>query len=127
MAGWDTHGLPVEIEAEKKLGISGKREIEAIGIARFNEVCRESVLTYTDEWERFSARIGYWLDYSDPYVTYHPRLRGVRVVAAGARSTSAACSTAATRSCRTARAAARGSAATRWRRATRTSRTRRST
>jgi isoleucyl-tRNA synthetase len=72
MAGWDTHGLPVEIEAEKKLGISGKREIEAIGIARFNEVCRESVLTYTDEWERFSARIGYWLDYSDPYVTYHP-------------------------------------------------------
>jgi isoleucyl-tRNA synthetase len=72
MAGWDTHGLPVEIEAEKKLGISGKREIEAIGIARFNEVCRESVLTYTDEWRRFSARIGYWLDYSDPYVTYHP-------------------------------------------------------
>ncbi|HEU4560556.1 MAG TPA: isoleucine--tRNA ligase [Longimicrobium sp.] len=71
MAGWDTHGLPVEIEAEKKLGISGKREIEAIGIARFNEVCRESVLTYTDEWQRFSARIGYWLDYSKPYVTYH--------------------------------------------------------
>jgi isoleucyl-tRNA synthetase len=72
MAGWDTHGLPVEIEAEKKLGISGKREIEQIGIARFNEVCRESVLTYTDEWERFSSRIGYWLDYSDPYVTYRP-------------------------------------------------------
>ncbi|HEX6913070.1 MAG TPA: isoleucine--tRNA ligase [Longimicrobium sp.] len=72
MAGWDTHGLPVEIEAEKKLGISGKREIEEIGIARFNEVCRESVLTYTDEWQRFSARIGYWLDYSDPYVTYRP-------------------------------------------------------
>jgi isoleucyl-tRNA synthetase len=72
MAGWDTHGLPVEIEAEKKLGISGKREIEEMGIARFNEVCRESVLTYTDEWERFSARIGYWLDYSKPYVTYHP-------------------------------------------------------
>jgi isoleucyl-tRNA synthetase len=71
IAGWDTHGLPVEIEAEKKLGISGKREIEEIGIARFNEVCRESVLQYTDEWERFSARIGYWLDYSRPYVTYH--------------------------------------------------------
>jgi isoleucyl-tRNA synthetase len=70
-AGWDTHGLPVEIEAEKKLGISGKREIEEIGIARFNEVCRESVLTYTEEWERFSGRIGYWLDYSKPYVTYH--------------------------------------------------------
>jgi len=72
IAGWDTHGLPVEIEAEKRLGISGKPEIEALGIARFNEVCRESVLTYTEEWERFSARIGYWLDYSRPYVTYHP-------------------------------------------------------
>ena len=71
VAGWDTHGLPVEIEAEKRLGISGKPEIEKIGIARFNEVCRESVLTYTEEWERFSARIGYWLDYSRPYVTYH--------------------------------------------------------
>jgi isoleucyl-tRNA synthetase len=71
IAGWDTHGLPVEIEAEKRLGISGKRQIEELGIARFNEVCRESVLTYTDEWERFSARIGYWLDYSKPYVTFH--------------------------------------------------------
>ena len=72
IAGWDTHGLPVEIEAEKRLGISGKPEIEKLGIARFNEVCRESVVTYTEEWERFSARIGYWLDYSRPYVTYHP-------------------------------------------------------
>jgi isoleucyl-tRNA synthetase len=72
IAGWDTHGLPVEIEAEKRLGISGKPEIEKVGIARFNEVCRESVLTYTEEWERFSARIGYWLDYSRPYVTFHP-------------------------------------------------------
>ncbi|HEU0014040.1 MAG TPA: isoleucine--tRNA ligase [Longimicrobium sp.] len=72
IAGWDTHGLPVEIEAEKRLGISGKREIEAYGIARFNEVCRQSVQTYTDEWERFSARIGYWLDYSRAYVTYTP-------------------------------------------------------
>src|SRR5690606_11203082 len=71
LAGWDTHGLPVEIEAERRLGISGKPEIEKVGIARFNEVCRESVLTYTEEWERFSARIGYWLDYSRPYVTYH--------------------------------------------------------
>ncbi len=72
MAGWDTHGLPVEIEAERRLGISGKPEIEKLGIARFNEVCKESVLTYTEEWERFSARIGYWLDYSNPYVTYRP-------------------------------------------------------
>jgi isoleucyl-tRNA synthetase len=71
MAGWDTHGLPVEIEAERTLGISGKKEIEEVGIARFNEVCRESVLRYTAEWERFSSRIGYWLDYSDPYVTFH--------------------------------------------------------
>jgi isoleucyl-tRNA synthetase len=71
-AGWDTHGLPVEIEAEKKLGISGKREIEALGVARFNQVCRESVFTYKEEWERLSERIGYWLDYSDPYVTFHP-------------------------------------------------------
>jgi isoleucyl-tRNA synthetase len=70
IAGWDTHGLPVEIEAEKKLGISGKREIEAIGVARFNEVCRGSVFTYKEDWERFSERIGYWLDYSRPYVTY---------------------------------------------------------
>ncbi|MEX2571578.1 MAG: isoleucine--tRNA ligase [Gemmatimonadota bacterium] len=73
IAGWDTHGLPVEIEAERRLGISGKPEIEKVGIARFNEVCRESVLTYTEDWERFSARIGYWLDYSNPYVTYHSR------------------------------------------------------
>jgi len=71
IAGWDTHGLPVEIEAEKKLGISGKPEIEAIGIARFNEVCRESVFTYKEEWENLSERIGYWLEYWRPYVTFH--------------------------------------------------------
>ena len=71
IAGWDTHGLPVEIEAEKRLGISGKREIEELGVARFNEVCRESVFTYKEEWERLSERIGYWLDYSKPYVTFH--------------------------------------------------------
>lgn len=72
IAGWDTHGLPVEIEAEKKLGISGKRQIEETGVARFNNVCRDSVFTYKEEWERLSERIGYWLDYSRPYVTYHP-------------------------------------------------------
>jgi isoleucyl-tRNA synthetase len=69
IAGWDTHGLPVEIEAEKKLGISGKPQIEALGIAEFNRVCRESVFTYKDEWERLSERIGYWLEYWRPYVT----------------------------------------------------------
>ncbi|MEX2466733.1 MAG: isoleucine--tRNA ligase [Gemmatimonadota bacterium] len=71
IAGWDTHGLPVEIEAEKKLGISGKPEIEALGIARFNEVCQDSVFTYKEEWERLSERIAYWLEYWRPYVTFH--------------------------------------------------------
>ena len=70
IAGWDTHGLPVEIEAEKRLGVSGKREIEEIGVAAFNEACRASVFTYKEEWERLSERIGYWLDYSRPYVTF---------------------------------------------------------
>ncbi|MGH7476851.1 MAG: isoleucine--tRNA ligase [Longimicrobiales bacterium] len=72
IAGWDTHGLPVEIEAEKRLGISGKKEIEALGVARFNQVCRDSVFTYKEDWERLSDRIGYWLDYSRPYVTFTP-------------------------------------------------------
>ncbi len=71
IAGWDTHGLPVEIEAEKRLGISGKPEIEALGIAEFNEACRNSVFTYKEDWENLSERIGYWLDYSRPYVTFH--------------------------------------------------------
>ncbi len=70
-AGWDTHGLPVEIEVEKRLGISGKQDIEKLGVAEFNRLCRESVFTYREEWERLSERIGYWLDYDDPYVTFH--------------------------------------------------------
>jgi len=70
IAGWDTHGLPVEIAAEKQLGISGKREIEELGVARFNKACRDSVFTYKEDWERLSERIGYWLDYSRPYVTF---------------------------------------------------------
>ena len=69
-AGWDTHGLPVEIEVEKRLGISGKQDIEKYGVELFNRMCRESVFTYRGDWERLSERIGYWLDYSDPYVTY---------------------------------------------------------
>ena len=72
IAGWDTHGLPVEIEAEKQLGISGKPEIERIGVAEFNRVCRENVFTYKEDWERVSRRIGYWLDYDSPYVTFLP-------------------------------------------------------
>jgi len=69
-AGWDTHGLPVEIEIEKQLGISGRQQIEAIGVAEFNRLCRESVFKYRADWERLSWRIGYWLDYEHPYVTY---------------------------------------------------------
>jgi isoleucyl-tRNA synthetase len=69
-AGWDTHGLPVEIEVEKQLGISGKQQIEALGVAEFNRLCRESVFTYRGDWEQLSKRIGYWLDYDHPYVTY---------------------------------------------------------
>ena len=71
IAGWDTHGLPVEIEAEKKLGISGKPDIESLGIAEFNEACKDSVFTYKEEWEELSERIGYWLEYWRPYVTFH--------------------------------------------------------
>src|SRR3954447_12327244 len=69
-AGWDTHGLPVEIEVEKQLGISGKQQIEALGVAEFNRLCRESVFRYRTDWERLSARIGFWLDYAHPYITY---------------------------------------------------------
>ncbi len=67
--GWDCHGLPVELEVEKRLGISGKPEIEAYGIERFNALCRESVLTYLDEWERLTERIGFWLDTENAYRT----------------------------------------------------------
>ncbi|HXO86488.1 MAG TPA: class I tRNA ligase family protein, partial [Gemmatimonadales bacterium] len=70
IAGWDTHGLPVEIEVEKALNISGKREIEAYGIERFNTLCRESVFKYKTDWEALSDRIAYWLDYERPYITY---------------------------------------------------------
>src|SRR5881394_3842866 len=70
IAGWDTHGLPVEIEVEKALNISGKRAIEAYGVERFNKLCRESVFRYKTDWESLSDRIGYWLDYEHPYITY---------------------------------------------------------
>jgi len=69
-AGWDTHGLPVEIEIEKKLGFSGKLDIEKYGIAEFNKKCHESVLTYIDLWAKFSKRIGYWTDYAKAYFTF---------------------------------------------------------
>jgi isoleucyl-tRNA synthetase len=69
--GWDTHGLPVEIEVERELKISGKDQIEKFGIAEFNARCRASVLRYESEWRRNTERIGYWLDMDHPYVTFH--------------------------------------------------------
>ena len=67
--GWDTHGLPVELEIEKELGLRSKRDIEEYGIAEFNQRCRESVFRYVKEWEVMTDRIGYWVDMDDPYVT----------------------------------------------------------
>ncbi|MEK6326667.1 MAG: isoleucine--tRNA ligase [Actinomycetota bacterium] len=68
-AGWDCHGLPVELEVERELGISSKAEIEAYGIPEFNQRCRESVFRYVEEWNRLTERIGFWIDLDDPYVT----------------------------------------------------------
>jgi isoleucyl-tRNA synthetase len=70
-AGWDTHGLPVELEIEKKLGISGKQQIEEYGIEKFVKECKESVFTYVSMWEKMTNQIGYWVDMENPYVTYH--------------------------------------------------------
>ena len=69
IAGWDTHGLPVELEVEKKLGISSKNEIEKYGIARFNEQCQASVKGYLKNWNDITERIGYWVDLEKAYVT----------------------------------------------------------
>lgn len=71
-AGWDTHGLPVELEVEKQLGFNGKPDIEKYGISEFNQKCRESVLTYVDEWTAFTDRIAYWLDHENAYYTFTP-------------------------------------------------------
>jgi len=68
--GWDTHGLPVEIEVEKELGFKNKRDIEEYGIARYNEKCRESVFRYIQEWEQLTERIAFWVDLENAYVTY---------------------------------------------------------
>ncbi len=70
-AGWDTHGLPVEIEVEKKLGLDGKDQIEQYGIDPFIQQCKESVWKYKGMWEKFSGAVGFWADMDDPYVTYH--------------------------------------------------------
>ena len=71
IAGWDTHGLPVELEVEKLLGINGKKQIEEYGIEPFIQKCKESVWKYLHEWEDMSKRVGFWVDMEHPYVTYH--------------------------------------------------------
>ncbi len=68
-AGWDCHGLPVEIEVEKKLGITRKKEIESYGIDKFNKMCKESVFTYEKAWKEMTDRLGFWLDMENPYIT----------------------------------------------------------
>ena len=70
-AGWDTHGLPVELEVEKLLGIDGKEQIEEYGLDPFITKCKESVWKYKGMWEEFSGKVGFWADMDDPYVTYH--------------------------------------------------------
>jgi len=69
-AGWDTHGLPVEIEVEKILGLNGKDQIESYGIDRFNDECRKNVWKYKKMWEDFSSRVAFWVDMDNPYITY---------------------------------------------------------
>jgi len=71
-AGWDTHGLPVELEIEKKLGLKNKKEIEKYGIAKFNKRCKESVWLYKQDWEKLTERIGFWLNMKNPYITCEP-------------------------------------------------------
>jgi isoleucyl-tRNA synthetase len=68
-AGWDTHGLPVELEVESSLALKSKAQIEEYGVARFNEHCRQSALRYIKEWEDITERLGYWLDMQHPYRT----------------------------------------------------------
>ncbi|MBY0328510.1 class I tRNA ligase family protein, partial [Patescibacteria group bacterium] len=70
-AGWDTHGLPVELQIEKKLGLTSKKEIENYGIAAFNKECKDSVFTYIHDWEEFTDRIGYWVDKENAYYTFN--------------------------------------------------------
>ena len=68
-AGWDTHGLPVEIQVEKELGLSGKDDIERYGVEEFNRLCRESVFRYVEDWRAMTERLGFWIDMEHPYRT----------------------------------------------------------
>ncbi|OYT60498.1 hypothetical protein B6U81_04710, partial [Thermoplasmatales archaeon ex4484_30] len=70
-AGWDTHGLPVEIEVEKILGLKNKQELEKYGIEKFNEKCKESVFKYEKAWRDMTRRVGFWIDMDNPYITLH--------------------------------------------------------
>ena len=71
-AGWDTHGLPVELQVEKKLGLTSKKQIEEeYGIAKFNKECKDSVFTYIKDWEDFTDRMGYWVDKKSAYYTFN--------------------------------------------------------
>lgn len=70
--GWDTHGLPVELQVEKKLGLQSKKDIEKYGVAEFNKECKDSVFEYIGEWEKFTDRIGYWVDKENAYYTFNP-------------------------------------------------------
>src|SRR5713101_275049 len=108
--GWDCHGLPVEVAVEKELGLTGKRDIEAYGVAAFNARCRESVLRHVDAWLEMSRRMGYWADTDNAYRTMDPGY-----VESG-------CWSATTGSARTARAAAPRCPTTRWARKTSTRR-----
>ena len=69
-AGWDTHGLPVEVEVEKTLGLNGKQDIEKFGVEKFIELCKQSVWKYKGLWEKITDRLGYWIDMDHPYITY---------------------------------------------------------
>ena len=69
-AGWDTQGLPVEIEVEKSLGIKSKDDIEKLGVEKFNQACKDSVFKYLKEWEDLTERMGYWVNLKDAYITY---------------------------------------------------------
>ena len=90
--GWDCHGLPVELEVEKEIGTTGKRDIEAFGIAEFNERCRASVKRYVDEFERLTERIGFWVDLDEAYWTMDAGLHRVGVVVAEVAASTGACS-----------------------------------
>jgi isoleucyl-tRNA synthetase len=71
--GWDTHGLPVEIEVEKELGLKGRQQVEDYGVARYNAACRKSVMRYKEQWDALTERMGYWVDLQHPYITFDSR------------------------------------------------------